>query len=118
MTSIKRTIGAVGLTGALFFAGFGCSSSGSTASFCKNAKTADAKNFSPTDGKKFNDMLDKLESSAPSEIKGDIKTLADAMTTLQKDPSKVKDLDQAKLKKASDNIEKYLKDKCGIQTSS
>jgi hypothetical protein len=118
MHSIKRTLGSVALVGSLFVAGVGCSSSGSKASFCDQAKKSDVSNVQPSDGKKFTDLIDKLQSSAPSEIKGDLKTLADFLKELAKDPkAAAKDFDQAKITKASDNIKKYLYDECCITTS-
>ena len=75
MHSIKRALGSVALVGSLFVAGVGCSSSGSKASFCDQAKKSDVSDVQPSDGKKFTDLIDKLQSSAPSEIKGDLKTL-------------------------------------------
>lgn len=119
MFSIKRTVGSLAIVGTLFFAGVGCGSSSSQASFCDQAKKVDANDLGPADGKKFTDMLEKLQSKAPSEIKGDMATLVNAFTAMQKDPTKMpENLDEKKIEKASANIEAYLKDKCGIDSSS
>ncbi len=116
MSSLKRGFAAAFLVGTLSLAGVACSSSSSSSgSFCDVAKKADSADLSPSDGKAFTEMLNKLKSSAPSEIKDDIATLADGIEQAQKDPTK---LDEKKLSAANANIEKYLKDKCGIKINS
>ena len=126
MHSIKRTLGSVALVGTLFVAGVGCGSSGNKASFCSNAKKYSGKDFDAASGKTFTEAMNNLKSSAPSEIKDDMNYIAEWASKFQNvdqnDPKAaaeaVKGLDQKKLEKASNNIEKYLKDKCGIDTSS
>lgn len=119
MPSITRTIGSLALVCTLLFAGAGCGSSGSKASFCDKAKAADKSNVDPSDGKAFAALLTDLQASAPSEIKGDLKTLNDFVANSQKNagqaPTKA---EQEKAQKASEDIQTYLKDECGIETSS
>lgn len=126
MPSTKRTIGAFALAGSLAFGGFACGSSGSKASFCSNAKKYTAKDFKSADSKEFLSAMDTLKSSAPSEIKGDMTYIADWSKKMQSiDTSNpqsaadaMKGMDEKKLQAASDKIDKYLKDKCGIDTNS
>jgi hypothetical protein len=69
--------------------------------------------------------FDQLVKSAPSEIKADMNTLNDA---IKKERDNVKAgkspdeglnaSDEAKLTTASNNIEKFAKDKCGIDLNS
>ena len=112
---------------------------GSTASFCDTAKKfkddADLNNAfdDPTKIDKALAAFDQLTKSAPSEIKNDMNTLNDAIKKIGaavkaagNDPSKAfgailaasASLDQNKLTAAQQNIEKFSKDKCGIDFSS
>lgn len=120
MNRFKRGIGAALVIGTLSFAGVACSSGGgSSSAFCDAAKKADASDVDPSDGKAFADLMEDLEKNAPSDIKGDVSTLADALKSMQEDPTKLPDdATQEKLQKASDNIQKYIEDKCGISASS
>lgn len=126
MNFMKRAAIAVVLVSALSLSAVGCgSSSSSSGSFCDNAKSKNFNDLNPADGAKFTDALKSLQKSAPSEIKGDMSTLTNALIKLQSldtaDPkamaAALKDIDQTKVEAASKNIQKYLKDKCGIKVS-
>ncbi len=131
MSKKQRIVASIALAGALGFAGVGCGSSGSSASFCDtlkaNSKVISSADFSSKDAmNKASDVLNQLKSSAPSEIKSDVELLADAINKLKdvdlKDPASaakvMKDFDQKKLETASDNVEKYAKDTCKIDMGS
>lgn len=126
MHSTKRTIGAVALTATLFFGGFACSSGGSNASFCTNAKKYTGKTLDDPSTKEFSAAMEDLRSSAPSEIKSEMNYVADWAKKLQDiDPTDpkaaanaMKGFDEKKMTAASDKLDKYLKDKCGIDSKS
>lgn len=140
MKPITRLLAPTLMVGALFFAGASCSSGGSsTASFCstmKKWKDSDAfnSNSSSQPGskefeanmKKAQQAVDEMKSSAPTEIKGDVTTLADAVDTIANldytDQAAVakasSKLDQKKIDAATKNISKYTKDECKIDLGS
>jgi hypothetical protein len=112
---------------------------GSKASFCDTTKKFkdDAQlNNAFDDPSKIDKVVaafDQLTKSAPSEIKADMNTLNDAIKKIGaavkqagNDPSKAfgailaagASLDQAKFTQAQKNVEKFAKDKCGIDLSS
>lgn len=81
----------------------------------------------------FSKLLDQLVKAAPSEIKGDMKTIADAMHTvlnaLQKAGSDPQSqfgaffaaaftLDQKKLNEAGDRLNRYTQEHCGFTLDS
>jgi hypothetical protein len=114
------------------------SSGGSQQSFCDTAKKV--QNDAEL-GNAFDDpaKIDKtltafqqLTDAAPSEIKSDMETINDALKKIGaavksagSDQGKqlsavlaaVSSLDQAKLEQASQNVDKFAKDKCGIDLS-
>ena len=59
--------------------------------------------------------LKKVESDAPSAIKGDMKTLVDFLDSSSSTHPQVPSASEiSKLTKAEADIENYAKDKCGI----
>lgn len=81
----------------------------------------------------FAELLDKLVKAAPSEIKGDMRTIADAMHTMLKalqsagsDPQSqfgaffaaAFTLDQKKLAEAGDRLDSYTQQRCGFTLNS
>ena len=105
-------------------------SSGSVADFC--AKATAAKNdikfediINPARVDAIASAFDQLAKSAPTEIKSDMNTLNDA---IKRERANVKagkspddgfsGSDNAKLTTASANIEKFAKDKCGLDLNS
>ena len=112
---------------------------GSTASFCDTAKkfqddvSLDSAFGDPTKVDNVVAAFDQLAKTAPSEIKADMDTLNDAFKKIGAaakeagdDPAKVFSavfaataaLDQEKIDKAYQNLEKFAKDKCGLDISS
>lgn len=127
MSLMKRALIPIVIVGALCVGTVGCSSSSDSSSggaFCDKAKSADLENIDD-DSPEFVDALKDLEKSAPSAIKDDMKLLTDALVKIQdldtSDPEAMldalEDFDQDKLEKASENIQAYLKDECGIDAS-
>jgi hypothetical protein len=125
--------------GGAFLLTKGSGGGGSTASFCDTVKKfkddAQLENaFSdPTKLDKIATAFDQLTKSAPSEIKTDMNTLNDAIKKIVaavkaagSDPSKAfgailaasASFDQAKVTQASNNVDKFAKDKCGVDLSS
>ena len=115
------------------------SSGGSTASFCTKVKSlqkdADLnKAFEdPSQIDKAVSAFQQLTDAAPSEIKADMNTINDAVKKIGaavksagKDPSKQfgaiiaasAGIDQKKVEQAQSNVEKFAKDKCGVDLNS
>src|SRR5204863_349194 len=92
----------------------------------------DSSSFSnPAKLDKLSAAIDQLTKAAPSEIKADMNTLNDAFKKIAaavKQSSNASDptaafgviatLDQAKITTAGENVQKFGKDKCGIDFSS
>ena len=112
------------------------SGSGSEAAFCKELKK-DVALFSDSsdssDTSNVADALDRLAKAAPSEIRSDMQSVAQAtkkqleifesigsdFADLESALSEFSDsIDTAKLDKAQKNIEKFAKDKCDVDLSS
>jgi hypothetical protein len=114
-----------GLTCAVALVLAGCGGGGSSASsFCNGAKGLQSKygaNFDVTKAPNVNQAaadFKKLAGSSPSEIKADMQTMSDALTKIvNKDYSSLQ-ADSAKIQAASTHLTTYLKDKCGISTTS
>jgi len=109
----SRVSGAVAVVciSALALGACGGGGGGSSSAFCSKAKDLKALD-EETDQKKVLEEAKKAASSAPSEIKDDMKTLVDGLEKLiDGDFSAATD---PKFETASDNVEKYAKDKCGI----
>lgn len=107
---------AVGLVFGLGACGGG--GGGSVASFCNLVKK-DSKSFSPSSKTSAVSELKKIESSAPSAIKGDIKTLTDYLDSVSSSKPQVPSASEiAKLTAAEKNITAYTKDKCNIDLTS
>jgi hypothetical protein len=83
----------------------------SAASFCSLIK-GDAKKFANvgTDAQAFS-AFQKIEKAAPSDIKPDMKTLVDFVTSVSTKHLPSAD-DLTKIESATKNIEAYVKDKC------
>ena len=86
---------------------------GSVASFCSEVKTDRSKLADATDSAAGLAALEKAESSAPSAIKSDMKTLVDFVQSVaaKQQPSAS---EVAKVTEAGQNITAYVKDKCNI----
>lgn len=132
-------IGAVAVVviGAVAFLAFRGDSSGSTASFCDDAKKAAADSAgqdATNDPAKLAQAVaafDRLAKESPAEIKDDMKTIDDFLHKLQdaiKQSSKGSDqfgsvlsvfatVDQRKLEAAGANVDRFAKDKCGVDLS-
>ena len=113
----------------------GGSAGGSTEAFC-NALRGYTALFAGTgaessDEQKFEDALADLANKAPSEIKADMTSIAASVKTQRSlasagedDPSKLESLESQfsaqgpALDRASANIEKFAKDKCGVDLNS
>jgi hypothetical protein len=125
--------------GGAFLLTKGSGGGGSTASFCDTVKKfkddaqLDNAFSDPTKLDKIATAFDQLTKSAPSEIKTDMNTLNDAIKKIVaavkaagNDPSKAfgailaasASFDQAKVTQASNNVDKFAKDKCGVDLSS
>ena len=120
----------------------GGGSGSSTSAFCKKAKELNndkslnniASSNDPkqvqADLNKLKKALDDLKSKAPSEIKTDMNTVVGAVdefaTELQRvngdfskiDPSKIDKANSPDFQAASDRIDKFAQDKCGIKLNS
>ncbi len=131
MRRTTKLLGPLLLTATLGFTSVACSSSsGSASSFCDTLKKSessikDADLDNKDAAKKAVEAMKQLEKNAPSEIKGDMQTIRTAMEALAKvdssDPSSaakaMEGIDMEKMQKAGDNLQKYAKDKCGIDMS-
>ena len=126
---MKRSIGAAAaaivLVVGLSACGGGGGGSGSASGFCDKVKGAtisfDNVDFTkPDEAKKAAIALRDIANSAPSEIKSDALKLADALDKfVAGDISEFLAADKQKeLTDASDNVTKYIKDKCGIDINS
>jgi hypothetical protein len=128
---MKRSIGAAAAAIALVVGlsacggGGGGGGSGSASGFCNKVKGAtisfDNVDFTNTDdAKKAAIALRDIANSAPSEIKPDALRLADALDKfVAGDIQEFLASDKQKeLTDASDNVTKYIKDKCGIDINS
>jgi hypothetical protein len=96
----------------------------SAASFCSEAKSADKNsalnNADPTNKAglaKVKSELTKLESKAPSAIKGDMKTLVDIYSKIADGGiTALKPADEAKATAAGNALTAYMKNTCHITT--
>jgi hypothetical protein len=123
--SIAVTAAAVVLAVGLSACGGGGGGSGSASGFCDKVKGAtisfDNVDFTNTDdAKRAAIALRDIANSAPGEIKPDALKLADALDKfvagdIQEFLAAEK---QKELTDASDNVTKYIKDKCGIDINS
>lgn len=127
----KRIVAPVALTVALGFGSIACGSKGSSAdSFCSTLKRLSSDksmtlaSMSTKDGqKKLKSAFGELESSAPADIKPSVQVISDALDKMSSvdlnnpaDSAKLsKEIDQTKLKAASDKLDKYAKDTCHVQ---
>lgn len=119
--------------------GGGGSSSGSQSAFCKKAKelnndkalssignSQDPKQIQ-ADLAKAEKAVDDLKSKAPSEIKADMTKISDGIhqfaTEIQRvngdftkiDPAKFEQVNSQDFQAASDRVDKFAQDKCGIK---
>ncbi len=101
-----------------------CGSSGSSASsFCNKGKDlqkqfGDNPDFTNKDtAKQAEAAFKSLADSAPSEIKADMQTMSNALNKIVAGDTAALQADATKIETASNNITKYLKDKCGINTT-
>lgn len=138
-------VGVVVFGGALAACGGGGGGGGSQQAFCDALKKdvtafSDLSDNSDLDNSQSLSVIttafDELEKKAPSEIKGDMQTLTKALKALSDaeddfsaaqssaDFNKLSDLEQSfsdqnkGFEKASANVEKYAKEKCGIDLNS
>jgi hypothetical protein len=102
----------------------GGSSGGGSAkgsAFCSKGESLQNK-YKSTDFTNKNDVksaaadFQSLTNEAPAAIKADMQTLSDELQKLVAGDTAALQADQAKVTAASDNISKYLKDACGIDT--
>jgi hypothetical protein len=101
----------------LGLAACGGGGSSSASSFCDRVKN-DGKDFNPSSAASGLAELKKIQSEAPSEIKGDLKTLVDYISSADSSHPKVPSASEiAKLTQASDNLTKYAQDKCHVNLS-
>jgi len=138
-------VGVVVFGGVLAACGGGGGGGGSQQAFCDALKKdqaafSDLDNQSDLDNSQSLSLIgkafDELEAKAPSEIKSDMQTVNKALKALSSaaeqfsdaqsngDFSKLSDLEQSfsdqnsGFEKASENVDKYAKDKCGIDLNS
>ena len=90
---------------------------GSVASFCSLVK-ADHSHFADASTAAGRAELAKVQRTAPSPIKADLKTLVDYANDAAAAKTPPSSADLTKLVSASRNVEKYVKDKCRIDLSS
>lgn len=135
MSFTKRFLAPAAVTVALCFTGAACGgSSGSSASFCDSLKKWQAQEDTFEDaGMPGSDEFDKaaaqakealaeFENAAPAEIKGDVQTLAKAMTAFAdldtSDPAAMatalEDIDQDAVEQASKNITDFAEKECDV----
>lgn len=115
---------ATAVAGLLIGLGTACGGGGgsaSQASFCglvKDSKGRLGDSMDLTDAKsqrEFLSIVQALQAKAPNEIKADMKALADAMTAFVQKGTVP---DTTKLEAAFNNINRYSKEKCGVDLES
>ena len=116
-SSSKKSSGTTGGTSA------SAGGSDSSSSFCKQAKDLESKygqNFDPSTSPNKQQALTDLKSlanNAPSAIKADLQTVADAFEKAINNDTAALQGKEAQIQTASDNVVKYLSDHCGITES-
>lgn len=90
---------------------------GSSSAFCSKARAAEKKfkNASADQLDEVQSVLESLAKSAPSEIKGDMQTIVEFNKKLGSGDM-TGELDP-KYEQASDKLNKYLEEECGIKLS-
>ena len=132
MITFRKTLATATVVGALALSGAACSSS-SSASWCDKVKKVanDTSNDSidVTDSDAFakaqkdaEEKLNDIAKGAPSEISGDMKKLTEgyqkAMAAMaSNDSSALEGIDEDELEAASDRVDKFVKEKCGVELS-
>ena len=107
---------ALALTLGLGLAACGGGGGGSVASFCSLIKTDQTKFANSGTPAQAAAALNSVEGKAPSAIKSDMKTITDFAKT--ESSSKLPNAaDLTKIETAVTNVEKYVKDKCGVDLS-
>jgi hypothetical protein len=120
---------AVGVVVALTRDSGGDSSKGNVGDFCSQSKdfredaVSDRSDVSSDEENQIAlERIEALDKVAPPEIKGDVDTLVEgskliiAISNGQLD--KIKQFDQAKVTKASKNLERFVEEKCGVKLGS
>ena len=126
MRTLRTGLLLLACAGALVACGGGGGGSGSEQSFCAIAKEQLASrsfgNLDPNnaaDAKKIVAVFDRLETAAPSAVKGDVQTLGDGIRKLIADRNlATKDtalLDD--LQRSSTNVERYTEDHWDVSLS-
>ena len=116
---MRNRIPALVAAGALVLGAAACGGGGSksASAWCKDAKNLKPpQSYTSTqDVQATVDNVNKLAKTAPSEIKNDMQTFADALQRASKGDNSANN--DPKVSAAAAHVSQYVRDKCGVQTT-
>jgi hypothetical protein len=91
--------------------------SGASGDFCEEAEALDQRFDDSEAGEDFQEVVDELQRlDPPAEIEDDWDELLSAFENFDpEDPSSLENVDTERIDEASQNIDEYMQEECGIE---